>query len=662
MGKNDFINPKINLNKINLDNASGLTAADELITTLISKGFINQTNPLSSMKDIFGSDEKHTLIKQNGILIEVQVFHDGKAYTCSYDTTTNTVNKLQQLQLSGEQINTASETDLSSLVKFGARQDDPVNSLKSIFGNNAEITSNTVKYVQNGVAYVATYNPNATGITPAVTIATMSLSQLADVNGQINGLPASCYKDVQYSINNGKVVISNFKIDQQGLTTYMSGLQRNQSTLTAYDKQTNVDSNLASFVVENLAKEMTVTDKKINLDADNNGAVSQEELNNFLAKVTAAKTTLQNAKIWKTDSTATAEGYGRIDWNRDGNKSNDIGTGATATAYNNYLTVHGDLDQFIAKGMPATGQTFADYNVADMVKVVNSAITNNTNNSTVHVSGQSVTITYSAYTKSQTVDKLSDTQYGINITDHDMSKAAGVNAYNYAIYDTAKDAYIIGYKDTETGAFTIQGIVENVSRKIASPLTFDLNGDNKVDTTGISKDYDINGDGIVDKSAWAGVGDGVLAFDADNDKVAGEDGKELLGNNTDVDGDNKADGFNNGFQALKALAVKYLGLDSVSDNKLDANEIKLLEEKAGLTMLVDEINENGEVVQVKKSLVGDLGISEISLAYKESDAVDEQGNEHRQEGDGFTINGNKRKVDDVWYGYENTDSTFNTEG
>ena len=172
--------------------------------------------------------------------------------------------------------------------------------------------------------------------------------------------------------------------------------------------------------------------------------------------------------------------------------------------------------------------------------------------------------------------------------------------------------------------------------KIASPLTFDVNGDGKVSTTGAKngKQFDIDGDGKVDQTSWAGKGDGVLAFGN------GASGKELLGNNTDL-GDGKK--FGNGFEALKGLAEKHLGFEAVQDGKLDKWELQQLEQKANLHMQVD-----GQ----KKSLA-EIGIDGINLGYKEAGAnADENGDEHRQVGAGFIrSNGEVGKVNDVWFNY-----------
>ncbi|MBY0451184.1 MAG: hypothetical protein K2X01_11225 [Cyanobacteria bacterium] len=203
------------------------------------------------------------------------------------------------------------------------------------------------------------------------------------------------------------------------------------------------------------------------------------------------------------------------------------------------------------------------------------------------------------------------------ITDSSLSALAD------QLYDRAKKHYQIGVTTV-------------------SPLVFDLKGDG-VKTTGMNKSFDINGDGKADQTAWAGAGQGVLAFDGDGDGKVGTSGRELFGNFTDVAGTGKAGNFANGYEALKALAAKVLGQGAVADGKLDAKEIKALEQKTKLSMLVD-----GQ----SKSLT-DLGISEINLGYSEKKAgdagfTDENGNEHRQSS-AFVLNGQQRQSTDVWF-------------
>ena len=66
--------------------------------------------------------------------------------------------------------------------------------------------------------------------------------------------------------------------------------------------------------------------------------------------------------------------------------------------------------------------------------------------------------------------------------------------------------------------------------------------------------------------------DAVLVFDKDGDGISGKDGSECFGNNTDLDGDGKADGYKDGFEALKALAQKFGLVNGEDDNVLDEND------------------------------------------------------------------------------------------
>ena len=84
--------------------------------------------------------------------------------------------------------------------------------------------------------------------------------------------------------------------------------------------------------------------------------------------------------------------------------------------------------------------------------------------------------------------------------------------------------------------------------------------------------------------------DAILVFDADGDGISGEDGSECFGDNTDLDGDGVADGYKDGFEALKALANKEGLVNGIDDNTLDENDLKILEEKYGLQIKTDGYN------------------------------------------------------------------------
>lgn len=174
---------------------------------------------------------------------------------------------------------------------------------------------------------------------------------------------------------------------------------------------------------------------------------------------------------------------------------------------------------------------------------------------------------------------------------------------------------------------------------MASPLTVDLDGDGNISTTDINKKYDIDGDGDLDNTAWVGEGDGILAFDADGDGISGENGTELLGNNSDINGDGQPDGYDNGFEALEALAEKHIP-GSTADGVLDEEELAILEEEAGLVILESDGTKS------------DKELTSIDLGYSEDNSfTDENGNEHRQVGNGVVIDGEQRAMNDVWYQY-----------
>ncbi|MBQ2870883.1 hypothetical protein IJE86_04225 [bacterium] len=198
-------------------------------------------------------------------------------------------------------------------------------------------------------------------------------------------------------------------------------------------------------------------------------------------------------------------------------------------------------------------------------------------------------------------------------------------------------------KTIEKKVTTLGSETSNKKYFTSSPLSFDLNGDG-VKTSETKVKFDIDGDGKID--VINDSADAVLAFDADGDGIVGEDGKEVFGDNTDLDGDGKKDGFANGFDALKALAMKEGLIDGKSDNTLNAQDIAKLQEKYGLAM---KSGYNGEA----KSLT-DLGITSINLGTTNetqmTDNFDGKGNQiMTQEGSTFEINGKKQAYADIWH-------------
>ena len=304
-------------------------------------------------------------------------------------------------------------------------------------------------------------------------------------------------------------------------------------------------------------------------------------------------------------------GYGAIDWNNDGKMDG-------------YIANHGDFDNFFTK--------FGKYwQLPDLESIVNTL-----DNSDKDTDKRNSFVSNGIIT----AHKISGTQVGFNVTAKDMSKVPGFN-YDYAVWDKEKDSYTVGTDKNKDGLLSsdeIKCIVENVGNKTCSPLTFDINGDGVKTSDKLIK-YDIDGNGTED--LINDVADGTLCI------RGGNSGKDLFGDNTDLDGDGKADGFANGFDALKALAIKEGLINGKNDMVLNSSDIKILEDKYQFSMKTSGYKSEA------KSL-GSLGITEINLGntndVKETYNFDGQNNRiMEQNGATFNINGTKRDYADIWH-------------
>ena len=221
------------------------------------------------------------------------------------------------------------------------------------------------------------------------------------------------------------------------------------------------------------------------------------------------------------------------------------------------------------------------------------------------------------------------------------------------IYDASNEDYDDCYY-AEREVYNVTGVCEDTgdvtmecSTKdyaTASPLSFDLEGDG-VKTSDELIRYDIDGDGEMDTINDSA--DAILVFDADGDGISGEDGSECFGDNTDLDGDGKADGYKDGFEALKALADQEGLVDGVYDTTLDEEDLKVLEEKYGLQIKTDGYNSEA-------SSLFDAGITEINLSTTDETTLHKnfdgkQNDIMTQEGATFVVNGEEREYADIWH-------------
>ena len=231
---------------------------------------------------------------------------------------------------------------------------------------------------------------------------------------------------------------------------------------------------------------------------------------------------------------------------------------------------------------------------------------------------------------------------GTNGSSITQAKQGNNNLYGMQDCDDGVNVYTV--TDTNNDLSDCDYECSTKSYNTASPLSFDLEGDG-VKTSDELIRYDIDGDGDLDTINDSA--DAILVFDADGDGISGEDGSECFGDNTDLDGDGVADGYKDGFEALKALANKEGLVNGKDDNKLDENDLKILEEKYGLQIKTDGYNSEA-------SSLFDAGITEINLATTDETTLhknyDGKSNDlMTQEGATFVVNGEEREYADIWH-------------
>ncbi len=213
-----------------------------------------------------------------------------------------------------------------------------------------------------------------------------------------------------------------------------------------------------------------------------------------------------------------------------------------------------------------------------------------------------------------------------------------LQSFNFTNSSSGKVVYSI---DSE-GKTVTQNANYSTTPAPSDPLVFDVNGDG-IKTTNEKISYDIDGDGK--KDTINNTSDAVLVFDGDKDGVAGEDGSELFGDNTDLDGDGVADGHKDGFEALRALALRE-GLIDENDTKLDTRDLKFLEQKYGLQIKLSGYE--SEATSLEDAGITEINLSDTGTVTEEN--FDGKGNDlQTQEGATFVVNGEEREYADLWH-------------
>lgn len=163
----------------------------------------------------------------------------------------------------------------------------------------------------------------------------------------------------------------------------------------------------------------------------------------------------------------------------------------------------------------------------------------------------------------------------------------------------------------------------SVAPSQSDPLALDLNGDGEISLTDITSGvaFDINADGVMDRTAFIGGGDGFLAWDRDRNGVI-NDGAELFGDQ-------------------RGAANGYLELARYDDDK---NGIIDDRDRLFAELLVASAGTGG-VIETRTAAAA--GVKSISLAYQEVNERAAGGNTIAQRGSFEATDGTRRESVDA---------------
>ncbi|MFH2203337.1 MAG: hypothetical protein ABIJ96_09505 [Elusimicrobiota bacterium] len=186
-----------------------------------------------------------------------------------------------------------------------------------------------------------------------------------------------------------------------------------------------------------------------------------------------------------------------------------------------------------------------------------------------------------------------------------------------------------------------------------SPLVLDLDGDGVL-TSSRDVRFDLDADGRPDLLSDIAAGDAVLVFDADGDGIAGENGKELFGDLTDLTAAGGEAGYRDGFASLAVLVERaadegVITRAAFDSGRLGAEELAALGRRYGLRAKLGSLN-------APAVTLAEAGIASLTLSNKATTRVsnfDGRGNSlSSRDGAEFTrADGSTGSYGDVWFKY-----------
>lgn len=174
-----------------------------------------------------------------------------------------------------------------------------------------------------------------------------------------------------------------------------------------------------------------------------------------------------------------------------------------------------------------------------------------------------------------------------------------------------------------------------------SPIVLDLNNDG-INTVSINNGitFDLNGDSKIEKTGWIDTKDGFLVLDINKDGIINS-GLELFGEGTTLENGTNA---KNGYEAL----AQY---DTNKDNTINSNDNIFQLLQIWIDKNADANSSSDELYTLTQ-----LGIKSLSLDSKNSDSLN-NGNLLGLVSTWEDINNNSHKMADVWFQTQEINST-----
>jgi hypothetical protein len=229
-----------------------------------------------------------------------------------------------------------------------------------------------------------------------------------------------------------------------------------------------------------------------------------------------------------------------------------------------------------------------------------------------------------AQVKGMTASQISS----IEASDMGIMSAAQISAMS-----TEQIAAITGDQMNTLTTTQIKGWTAAQKLAYTSPLALDLDG-NGINTisaqSGVS--FDVNNDGVKERTGWIGRNDGLLVRDLNSDGKI-NNGGELFGEGTLLGkGRHASDGY-------EALAMMDMNFDRII-NKFDQG--------FGSLKIWQDTNSNGISDKGELKSLADAGIAELSLVAKASTKMD-NGNLIGLMGSYTAADGSVHTMGDVWF-------------